>query len=271
MKRSSLELLRCPACRSSLSMWDEGDSDSVDAGELACAGCGRSFAIRDGIPRFIEAGELEGPDRRFAGFYDRFSRLYPCFTKLMFLGMGGDRRARKEVLDRLELAGGRVLEVSVGTGANLSYLFESPDVREVYGLDISAGQLARCREVVTKRGWPVDLFLGTAEALPFQDEAFDSVLHIGGINFFTHKQEAIGEMIRVARPGGKIVIADETERLARLICHFPGLGPSRSDTKPDLAVPVHLVPDTMEEIRVDGVWKAHGRPHGYCLEFRKPA
>ena len=75
----------------------------------------------------------------FPGFYDRFSRLYPCFTKLMFLGMGGDRRARREVLDRLEPAGGRVLEVSVGTGANLPYLFESPDVGEVYGLDISGG------------------------------------------------------------------------------------------------------------------------------------
>jgi len=270
MKRSSLELLGCPGCRSALSLCGEDAGETVDVGDLGCAQCGRSFAIRGGIPRFIEAEGLEGPDRRFAGFYDRFSRLYPFFTKLMFLGMGGDRRARKVVLDRLEPGGGRVLEVSVGTGANLPYLFESPDVGEVYGLDISAGQLARCREAVAKHGWPVDLFLGTAETLPFQDEIFDGVLHIGGINFFTHKRQAIEEMIRVARPGSKIVIADETERLARLICRIPGLGPARSDTTPDLSVPVHLVPDTMEEIRVDGIWKAHGRPHGYCLEFRKP-
>ena len=161
--------------------------------------------------------------------------------------------------------------VSIGTGVNLHYLFESPNVGEVYGLDISAGQLARCRSLVTKRGWPVDLFLGTAEALPFKAESFDSVLHIGGINFFSGKKQAIDEMIRVARPGSKIVIADETERLAQFFNRITGFLRPDQGKKVDTAVPVHLVPETMEEIRVDGIWKMHGVYHGYCLEFRKPA
>ncbi len=271
MRRSTLKLLCCPRCQAGLSLRDESGDGTVDEGGLFCPHCERSFLIRNGIANFVCPHELEGLNRRFARFYEWFSHVYALFTKVAFLPMGGERKARKEILDRLDLNDGRILEVSIGPGVNLSYLFESPTVGEVYGLDISAAQLARCLRFVTKRGWSVDLFLGMAEALPFKPGSFDNVFHIGGINFFSGKKEAIDEMIRVARPGGKIVIADETERVAKLYDRIPGLSRSYQGKKADTAVPVHLVPDTMEDTRVDGIWKAHGQHHGYCLEFRKPA
>jgi ubiquinone/menaquinone biosynthesis C-methylase UbiE len=243
----------------------------VEEGSLSCAPCERSYPIRNGVAHFLSPQELEGLNRRFARFYDWVSPVYTLSTRVGFLAMGGERQARMEVLDRLDMRGGRVLEISIGSGPNLPYLFESPDVGQVYGLDISAGQLARCRRLVNQRGWSVDLFLGMAEALPFQPDAFDSVFHIGGINFFSGKQKAIEEMIRIARPGSKIVIADETERVARYFDRLPGLSRSRQGQKAEAAVPVHLVPDTMEEVQVDDIWEAHGQPHGYCLEFRKPS
>jgi ubiquinone/menaquinone biosynthesis C-methylase UbiE len=176
-----------------------------------------------------------------------------------------------EILRRLEINGGRVLEVSIGSGANLPYLFESYKVSELYGLDISAAQLNRCRRFIEKRGWYVDLFLGIAEQLPFKAESFDCVFHIGGINFFSEKKKAIHEMIRVARSGSKIVIADEAERVAQLVARILRLSRSNKGRNVDTSVPFHLIPETMEEIRVDGIWKRHGQFHGYCLEFRKPA
>jgi ubiquinone/menaquinone biosynthesis C-methylase UbiE len=270
MKRSALELLCCPICQSALSLRDERGDGTVDEGDLFCSHCERIFLIKNGIAYFIDPEELEGFNRRFASFYDWVSHIYALFTKAAFLAFGGDRKARKEVLDRLELKGGRILEVSIGPGVNLPYLFESPGVGEVYGLDISAGQLARCNSLVAKRGWPVDLFLGTAEALPFRSACFDSVFHIGGINFFSGKKQAIDEMIRVARPGTKIVIADESARLAKLLSVIGGFSRSKEGKKVDTSVPVHLVPETMEDTWVDGIWKAHGEHHGYCLEFRKP-
>jgi ubiquinone/menaquinone biosynthesis C-methylase UbiE len=184
--------------------------------------------------------------------------------------MGGERKARTEILHRLELNKGRLLEVSIGSGGNLPYLFESPNVGDVYGLDISVTQLANCRKLVTSRRWPVDLFLGKAEELPFRSESFDSVFHIGGINFFSEKKKAIDEMIRVARPGTRIVIADESEQVARNVARFLRLSRSTPDSRVDTSVPAHLVPETMKEIRVHGIWKTHGQYHGYCLEFRKP-
>ena len=271
MKRSTLELLCCPGCQAALSLRSELGHRTVYRGELSCSHCKRSFPIKNGTAHFIYPQELEGLNRSFARGYDRFSNVYAFFTRMGFLAHGGDRKARKVILDRLDLNGGRILEVSIGTGANLPYLFESPGVGEVYGLDISFGQLAHCRKFIKERGWPVDLFLGTAEALPFKEESFDSVFHIGGINFFSGKKKAIDEMIRVAKPGSKIVIADESEQVAQNIARISGFLHPSQGKKADTAMPTHLVPETMEEIKVDNIWKAHGHYHGYCLEFRKPA
>ena len=48
-----------------------------------------------------------------------------------------EEQGRREITDRLEPNGGRVLEVSIGPGVNLPYLVGRPDVGEIYGLDIS--------------------------------------------------------------------------------------------------------------------------------------
>jgi len=244
MKRLTLEVLCCPNCQGELSLRDEKNTGMVNEGDLFCARCERSFLIRNGIAHFIYPEELEGLNRRFARFYERFSRFEVIFDKLSFLPMGGERKARAEILRRLELSGGRVLEVSIGSGGNLPFLFESAKMGEAYGLDISAAQLTRCQKRVE---------------------------HVGGINFFSEKKKAINEMIRVARPGSKIVIADESERAAQITARLLRLSRSNQGRRVDTSIPVHLVPETMEEIRVDGIWKMHGQYHGYCLEFRKPA
>ena len=271
MKRSTLELLCCPTCQGELHLHDEGSDGIVDEGDLFCSHCERTFLIRNGIVSFISFQELGGLNRRFAQFYERFSRFESVFEKLSFFTMGGERKAREEILHRLELNNGRLLEVSIGSGGNLPFLFESAKAGEVYGLDISAAQLSRCRQYAKTKKWLVDLFLGMAEELPFKPGLFDNVLHIGGINFFSGKKKAIEEMIRVTRPGGKIVIADESERVAQLIARLFRLSRSNQGRKVDTSVPVHLIPKTMEEIRVEGIWKRHGQYHGYCLEFRKPS
>lgn len=270
MKHSTVDLLCCPDCSGDLSFGDAGANAMVNEGHLLCQSCERRYPIRDGVAQFIQPDELEGLNRRFVRFYKRYSRFESFFDKLSFLFFGMERKARMEVLSRLELEGGRVLEVSIGSGGNLPFLFESPDIGEVYGLDISPEQVDLCRELVDSKGWPVDLFLGMAEALPFRDGSFDTVFHIGGINFFSDKKKAIDEMIRVARPGSKIVICDESEKAARFLASLLRLSRFNQGRKVDTSVPVHLVPDTMQEIRTEGIWKRHGHYHGYILEFRKP-
>jgi SAM-dependent methyltransferase len=48
---------------------------------------------------------------------------------------------------------------------------------------------------------------GSAESLPYSDDSFDSVVSQFGLMFFTDRSRALSEMIRVLRPGGKLVVA----------------------------------------------------------------
>ena len=255
-------LLACPHCRGSLG-WDQA------AAAYTCRACERSYPVRQGIAHFIEEAELGPQDRRFAHLYDWFSWVYAAFSRIGFALIGtSEARGRAEVLDRLELSGGRLLEVSVGPGSNLPYLVGRPGVGEVHALDISIGQLRRCRALVRRRGWVVPLYLASAEALPFQDGTFDAVLHIGGINFFDDKARALAEMARVAKPGVRVVVVDEKERVARSYERtLPGFRRSFRGERPEVSAPVDEVPAGMLQVRVTDVW----RGWFYCLEFVTPA
>jgi ubiquinone/menaquinone biosynthesis C-methylase UbiE/uncharacterized protein YbaR (Trm112 family) len=264
-KSWDINLLACPRCHGSLAL-----HENTQSGSLRCRQCGREYAIIDGIPHFAPYKDLTGFNRRFAGLYDWFSIIYRLFSKTAFKFIGtSEDKARDEILARLEPNGGRVLEVSIGPGVNLPYLMANIKVKEVYGLDLSNGQLRHCQRYIEKKGWDTALFQGNAEELPFQNDIFDSVFHIGGINFFNDKKKAIEEMIRVAKPGSRIVICDETEKGARgYEVTLPGFKRSFKQKRTPVTPPVEMVPDEMEEFCLDeNIWKGWF----YCLEFRKPA
>jgi len=162
--------------------------------------------------------------------------------------------------------GYKVLETSIGTARNMKYL---PEKAFYYGLDISMGMLMKCRKNMTRWKREIELFQGNAEFLPFKEETFDSVFHVGGINFFNDRKRAIEEMIRVAKPGAKIAIADEMEKtivkqyekmpIAKKYYNLSKIDKSR------LVAPVDLVPVDMKDIKVKEILKRF-----YILTFRKP-
>jgi ubiquinone/menaquinone biosynthesis C-methylase UbiE/uncharacterized protein YbaR (Trm112 family) len=267
MKSSSIEILACPICHHGLIL--QGDTGGqIEQGRLDCEQCGSSYPIKHGIPQFIDVKTLSGYNHRFSRLYNWFSWGYRLFSRVAFAYIGmREETGRREITDRLEPRGGRILEVSIGPGVNLPYLVNRPDVGEIYGLDISPGQLLRCQAYARRKGWSVDLFLGNGEQLPYKDGIFDGVFHVGGLNFFNNQKAAIDEMIRVARPGGRILIADETEKGARGYEKFiPGFKKSFGGKRSSIVAPLHLVPQEMMETRLFDVWKGWL----YCIEFRKP-
>ena len=271
LRPGTLELLACPDCHAGLSLQPAASEKGMPAAGnyfLRCEKCRKDFPIRDGIVYFLESKLLTGLNRRFARMYDWMSWFYRPFSPLMFLFIGmSERQARKEILDRLEPRGGRVLEISIGPGVNLPFLRERADVGEIHGLDISLGQLKRCRSYMHSKGGPAELYLGNGEALPYRDNSFESVFHIGGINFFNDKRKAIEEMIRVAKPGTRILIADETDKGVRAYdMAAPGFSGRAGVDKKKVTAPVDLVPPEMLEAKVTEVWNGFL----YLLEFRKP-
>src|SRR5262249_43335820 len=107
----------------------------------------------------------------------------------------------------------RILEVGVGTGANLPLLERDLPRRldvELWGCDLSDGMLAQCqRRLATHRGRTLRLLVADAHALPFPDRSFDRVFHVGGIAGYHDPKRALAEMARVAVPGTPIVVVDE--------------------------------------------------------------
>ncbi len=229
----------------------------------------KGYPIRDDIPCFITKETLQGPNRKYQQFYDKIAFFYDLYitTTASLVRKKRWRTARAELSQRLGQIGinDRVLEVGIGTGLNLLIL---PRNMPYYGIDISWNMLRRCRRRARRIGREVHLSLAEAEALPFRDESFDMAFTVGGFNFFRDKQAAINELIRVAKPGAKIVIVDETEEHVRKTYEKTPLarGTFKSESREALRAPVELVPDHMKEIRCEEVW--NGR--FYSLSFVKP-
>jgi ubiquinone/menaquinone biosynthesis C-methylase UbiE/uncharacterized protein YbaR (Trm112 family) len=223
---------------------------------------GQSYPIRDGIPVFLR--EVSGLNRKYQRLYDRLAPVYDLGEKI-YRWLTRLPDFRTECLRELQLpARARVLEVSVGTGANVAHL---PRDSEVFGLDLSWRMLRRCRRNLRRWGRSAHLFQGEAEQLPFRDAVFDCVFHVGGINFFNDKARALAEMVRVAKPGTRLLVVDETEKVVReQYQRNPFTRNYFAGQEGAAFSPIELLPGGVEEIQSRDV--AQGRL--YCLTFRKP-
>jgi SAM-dependent methyltransferase len=101
--------------------------------------------------------------------------------------------------------GEKVLDVGTGTG-NLA-LTAAREGATVTGIDLTPNLLEVARRTSALLGLKVDWREGDAEALPFADGAFDVVLSQFGHMFAPRPEVATAEMLRVLRPGGRIVFA----------------------------------------------------------------
>jgi ubiquinone/menaquinone biosynthesis C-methylase UbiE len=100
---------------------------------------------------------------------------------------------------------GDVLEVAIGTGRNLPYY---PDGVRLSGIDLSARMLGIARTRAAGLAREADLRAGDAQALPWPDASFDTVLCTLGLCAIPDERRAISEMVRVLRPGGRLLLVD---------------------------------------------------------------
>lgn len=100
---------------------------------------------------------------------------------------------------------GDVLEVAIGTGANLDHY--ATDVR-LTGLDWSSGMLDLARVRARRLGRGVSLLRGDAASLPFADASFDTVTATFAMCSVPDIEGALRESLRVLRPQGTLLLAD---------------------------------------------------------------
>lgn len=131
--------------------------------------------------------------------YTRFAALYDLAVKALPVWKAWLRRALPHI------RGPRVLETSFGTG----YLLTQYAGRfETHGLDYNHRMVEVARRNLAGCGLAADLLRGDAHALPYRDACFDTVLNTMAFSGYADAKAALGEMRRVLRPGGRIVMID---------------------------------------------------------------
>ena len=183
--------------------------------------------------------------RTFAALYDI------CTAPSEAMGL---RRMRRRLLSA---ANGRVLEVGAGTGANLPLY---PADTHVVATEYDESMARQARKHLNKARAATRLLLADAQALPFDDAAFDTA--VGTLVFCTISEPllALGEVRRVLRPGGRLLLLEHV----RWENDFGRLQDGLTPLWKRFAHGCHLNRRTLETVRmagfeVEGV-RAHHTP-----------
>lgn len=260
MNDKCLKLLRNPENGEALDLDSRPDGTFLVGKES-----GMSFPVRDGIPVFVDTARLTAANEKSRRYYDLLAPFYHFSQSFYYRIKGGEEKERGEYLRFVPVKDGdRVLEISVGNAVNIRYL---PRHAEYFGIDVSYGQLRRCRQLQSRYRFDIELFQAEAERLPFADETFDVVFNVASINYMEDRKKAIDEMFRVARPGARMMIADETVKAARAHNRLPIYRGFFNSSKEPLGPPVELLPNHATDVRLTEIRNGLY----FCLEFGKPA
>jgi ubiquinone/menaquinone biosynthesis C-methylase UbiE len=126
----------------------------------------------------------------------RYDRQMGFFDRILFAG--GREWACAQV-------SGEVLELAFGTGRNLPYY---PADVHLTAVELSPRMLEIGRQRADELGRTVDLRLGDAQALEFEDHSFDTVIITFGLCTIPDDRAAVTEAHRVLRPGGRLVLLE---------------------------------------------------------------
>jgi len=150
----------------------------------------------------VDRGEpvMSGETERVRRIYDesagRYDRQIGFFERLLFGG------GREWVCSR---ARGEVLEVAVGTGRNLPFY---PKEVRLTGVELSPAMLEVARARAQELGVEADLRVGDAQALPFPDDAFDTVVMMLSLCTIPDDRRAVAEASRVLKTDGHLLLLE---------------------------------------------------------------
>jgi phosphatidylethanolamine/phosphatidyl-N-methylethanolamine N-methyltransferase len=218
----------------------------VDASEQLVSGS-------DAATRALSVAAVENDF--VAGVYDKLAKVYDIiFGPTLHPG-------RLRAIERMDIQSAeRVLEVGVGTGINLSLY---PKNCSVTGIDFSESMLEIARERAERKDIRnVRLLQMDAADLKFADNSFDIVYAPYLISVVPDPVRVAGEMRRVCRPGGRVILLNHflspnvlLSRIERLISPFT----IHIGFKADLDLPAFLTqaemqPQSIEKVNVPKIW-----------------
>lgn len=140
--------------------------------------------------------------------FDNVASGYDRLNRIITFGM--DVKWRERIVEIIRNTGSKhILDIATGTG-DMAILFAESGVTQVQGIDISKGMLDVADQKINQLGLEdiIDLEVGDAEHLPYDDSVFDAVSVTYGIRNFENLQKGLSEIHRVLNPNGTFVILE---------------------------------------------------------------
>ncbi|MFZ5549921.1 MAG: bifunctional demethylmenaquinone methyltransferase/2-methoxy-6-polyprenyl-1,4-benzoquinol methylase UbiE [Pseudomonadota bacterium] len=154
--------------------------------------------------------------QRVKGVFDSVASKYDVMNDLMSLGMHRAWKAYTVAVANLR-EGDKVLDIAGGTG-DLARAFARRVGRtgQVVHTDINEAMLRTGRDRLLDEGLSLPTTICDAEKLPFRSGSFDLVSVAFGLRNMTHKDQALAEMARVLRDGGRLLVLEFSKVAAPL-------------------------------------------------------
>lgn len=146
--------------------------------------------------------------RRVRGVFDSVASKYDVMNDLMSAGLHRLWKAYTVTVAKLK-EGDRALDIAGGTGdLALAFAKKVGKTGQVVHTDINEAMLRVGRDRLIDAGVVLPTVVCDAEKLPFPDRHFDLVSVAFGLRNMTHKDQALAEMCRVLKPGGKLLVLE---------------------------------------------------------------
>ncbi|MBI1342316.1 MAG: bifunctional demethylmenaquinone methyltransferase/2-methoxy-6-polyprenyl-1,4-benzoquinol methylase UbiE [Terrimonas sp.] len=151
----------------------------------------------------------KGKKEQVEEMFDRIAGRYDLMNR--FLSAGIDTGWRKKAIKSLQADQPRViLDVATGTADMAILTCKMLKPEKVIGIDISAQMLDIGRQKIEKEGLTnqIALLKGDGEAINFPDATFDGIMVAFGVRNFENLEKGLKELLRVLKPGGKLVVLE---------------------------------------------------------------
>jgi len=150
-----------------------------------------------------------GKKEQVRSMFDNIASRYDLLNSLLSLGIYKHWRRRLVEATRPLPDNAKILDVATGTG-DIAIALAKLNPASVVGIDISERMLELGKKKVKDLGYDqrVSLQPGDAEDIRFPDNEFDAATVAYGVRNFENLEKGLREMLRVLKPGGKLVILE---------------------------------------------------------------